>query len=172
MPGAAKEQFANFAIVTVTESALNTLTFKKLETGISLTEKVAWVIARVEYWPDPLNAAQFNGTGDLFAYGLSVSNAFAGPTPVETAILDFNAIYREDLGAAASGFFLQRPFTKDFTSLPSGGIIVPPSPLYLYAKGTGLVAAGNVTARIYYTLLTLAVDQYWELVEARRILTS
>jgi hypothetical protein len=172
MPAQGKEQFANFAIVTVAESAANTLTFKKLETGISLTEKVAWIIARIEYWPDPLTAAQFNATGDTLAYGMTVSNAWATPSPTETAIIDFNAIEREDLGTAASGFFLQRPLVKDFTSLPSGGIIVPPAPLYLYAKGTSLVGAANVTARIYYTLLSLAVDQYWELVEARRILTS
>lgn len=170
--GVSRDQFANFAIVSVTESAANTLTFKKLETGISLTEKVAWIINRIEYVPEELNATIFNATGDIVIFGLSVSNAFTTPTVGETTILDYNRILRQDLGAAASGFFDAQPKIKDYSMLPGGGIIVPPTPMYLFAMGAGLTAATKITARFYYTLLELQVDQYWELVEARRVLSS
>jgi len=167
-----KDQFANYAILSVTESAANTLTFKKLETGISLNEKVAWIIARIEYFINSITATTFNSDSDILTYGLSLSNAFATPALTENTIIDHNVIARLDFGAAATGGLHRMPFVKAFSSLPGGGIIVPPTPLYLYAKGTGLAAADTVVARIHYTLLTLAVDQYWELVEARRVLES
>lgn len=166
------DMFANYAIIGVTESAANTLTFKKLETGISLTEKVAWIINRVEYIIGSLVAAQFNTDTDKQLFGLSLSNAFALPALDEISIIDFNFIQRQDFGAAASMHFFVGPIIKDFSALPGGGIIVPPSPLYLYSVGTGLVAASTVVARIHYTLRVLAVDEYWELVEARRVLSS
>lgn len=167
-----QDQFANYAIVSVTESAANTLTFKKLETGISLTEKVAWIINRIEYTLSSLLAAQFNGDGDLLTFGMAVSNSFANPAITEQAIIDWNSVVRQDFGAAASASIVKMPFLKDFSSLPSGGILVPPVPLYLFAQGSGLVAAESVYARIHYTLKMLTVDQYWELVEARRVISS
>lgn len=167
-----KDQFANYAIVSVTESAPNTLTFKKLETGISLTEKVAWIINRVEYILGSMVAAQFNADADKQLFGLSLSNAFSIPALDEISIIDFNFVQRRDFGAAANAIWTEGPYVKDFSSLPGGGIIVPPSPLYLYSVGTSLVGASNVVARIHYTLRTLAVDEYWELVEARRVLSS
>jgi len=167
-----KDQFANLAVITVTESAANTLTFKKLETGISLNEKVAWVINRVDYLVDSLQAAQFNGDGDSLKFGLCVNNALTVANFNEGSILDMELYQRSDFGAAASGKIIHLPLTVDFSSMPAGGIIVPPVPIYLFAKGNGLVAAATVIARIWYTLLPLATDQYWELVEARRVLES
>jgi len=167
-----KDQFANYAIVTVAESAANTLTFKKLETGISLIEKVAWVLNRIEYTINNLSAAVFNGDGDSVDYGLSVGSGFTAPANTEVTIIDYNKVVRRDYGAAASMRLDIIPIIKDFSALPGGGIIVPPAPIYLYAMGTGLTGATAVVARMYYTLLPLSVDQYWELVEARRVLSS
>jgi len=172
MASTTKDQFANYAIISVSEPAANTLTFKKLETGISLSEKVAWLINRIEYILSPLNAATFNGDGDALLFGLSVSNAFATPGLIETTIIDYNSVARHDFGAAASMHWDHMPMIKDFSQLPGGGLLVPPTPLYLYAMGVGLTAATATVARLYYSLLPLAVDQYWELVEARRVLTS
>lgn len=169
---ATDDKFANYAIISVVESAANTLTFKKLETGISLNEKVAWILNRVEYVVALVQAAEFNADGDSLYYGLSVSNSFSSPGITENTIIDYNAVTRVDLGAAAVGMFIDRVKVKDFSSLPGGGILVPPTPLYLYAKGDSLVSANQVTARLHYTLKTLKVDEYWELVEARRVLSS
>lgn len=167
-----KDQFANLAVITVIESAANTLTFKKLETGISLMDKVAWIINRIEYLVSDLTSTQFNASADSLKIGLSVSNAFSSADFNEPSILDLNLYQRIDWGAAASGVMTLTPFIKDFSSMPSGGIIVPPVPLYLFAKGNNLVGASTVVARLWYTLLPLATDQYWELVEARRVIES
>jgi len=171
MAAASKDQFANRAIVSVSESAANTLTFKKLETGISITEKVAWIISRIEYLIY-LSSTVFNAGADYLDYGLSVSSAFTSPTFQEEAILDFNSMYRIDIGTAASGFFSELPLVKNFADLPGGGVIVPPAPLYLYARGVGLASATTVVARLFYVTKTMSTDEVWELVEARRVISS
>jgi len=164
--------FANYALIQVTESAANTLSFKKLETGISLMDKVAWVINRVEYILDSLLAARFDTNGDSSVFGLCVSNAFATPDFNQDTIIDYNSIQRADYGTSAVAFLNQQPFIKNFADLPGGGILVPPVPLYLYAKGTGLAAAQTIQARIHYTVRELAESDYWGLIEARRVISS
>lgn len=171
MAKAATDTFANLAVITVTESAANTLTFKKLETGISLFEKLAWVIHRVEYFFD-VNATQFNATGDALTIALTATDQIAALTATNQSCLDICEVLRLDWGTAATESTVLRPWVRDFTDLPGGGIIVPPNPLYLAAKGTSLVAASSTTARLYYTNYQLTPDQYWELVESRRIISS
>ena len=165
------DKFANMAVITVTESAANTLTFKKLETGISIHDKVGWIINRVEYFLSELGLTQFADNEDLAYWGLACSNSFAAPSMTEETILDVNCLSKME--ATDVGFFFQyRPFIKDFSTLPGGGLLVPPVPLYLWLKGTGLAGAGSVTCRMHYTLKELSVDEYWELVEARRVISS
>lgn len=168
----ATDKFANQAIITVTESAANTLTFKKLETGISISEKIAWVLNRLEILYNALDSSIWNSSGDSLLVGLSVSNTFSAPYLYESTILTYDTATRSDLGTAASGFFINQKIVNDYSSLPGGGIIVPPSPLYAWAKGAGLASATTTYFRLWYTTLELSVDQYWELVEARRVLSS
>jgi hypothetical protein len=167
-----KDVFANYAIISVTESAANTLTFKKLETGISLTEKVAWVVNRIEYIIGNWTSVLFTTTADSITFGLSLSNAFVSPEMTENTIVDYNQILVDIYGAATNAQYHQMPIVKDLSTLPGGGVLVPPAPLYLFAKSTGLAVAETITARLHYTLRTLKVDEYWELVEARRVLSS
>jgi hypothetical protein len=164
--------FSNMAIISVSESAANTLTFKKLETGISLTEKVAWVIHRLEWLiPTPHNSI-FNADADTLYWGLALSNAWTAAALSESTIIDFNSMTRLDYGTAANSIPFVRPIVKDFSGMPGGGLLVPPTPMYAYAQGISLAAAVTVAVRLHYTMKTMAINEYWELVEARRVLTS
>lgn len=169
------DKYANAATITLTESAANTLTYKKLETGIALFEKVAWLIARIEYF-FAFAITDFNGAGDTLGVALCTTNirtsilttsAFSDP-----AIIDLISISRYDLGAAASGFLYEKPFVKDFSTLPGGGLLIPPSPLFGAIEGTGLAAATTTLVKLWYTLVELTPDDYWELVESRRMVSS
>lgn len=168
--------FANIATISVTETAANTLTYKKLETGISITEKTAWLINRVAYFFGVATPSYFNASLDNLYFGLSVSNMFTTMASLsvqaDPAVLDYNCIERVDYGTAASGLIIQQPVFRDFSTMPGGGIIVPPTPLYAYAQGESLTTAVTVLARLYFTTIALTVDQYWELVEARRVISS
>lgn len=167
-----KDVYAQLALLSVLESAPVTLTFKKLETGVGVTEKIAWILNKVEYFIGSPTAAIFNGTDDLLLFGLSVSNGWATPSMVEETIIDLNEFSRRDFGAAASGGFMVQPIVKDLSTLPGGGILVPPNPLYLWAKGSGLAAAETVFARIWYQILEMAPQDYLELLQARTVLES
>jgi hypothetical protein len=165
------DQFANLAVITVAEAAAGTLAFKKLETGISLFEKLAWIIHRLEYEYD-MNATQFNGTGDSMEMGCCTSDQITTIASTNAAVIDRFRCMRADYGAAAASYQFTSPFVKDFTNLPGGGIIIPPNPLYAFVKGTGLAAVAGFTLRIFYTNRPLAADEFWELVEARRIISA
>jgi len=173
---ATRDMFANIASIQCDESAANTLTFKKLETGMSIMDKVAWVISRVEYYINHLEAAYFNTDTDSLFMALTVSNTIntliSGRIEYDPAVLHGIAIQRLDIGAAASGFLEVRPLVFDFSTLPGGGLIAPPNPLYLAVQGVGLATAETVWARLYYTNLELTTDQYWELIESRRIISA
>ena len=165
------DQFANLAVITVTEAVAGTLAFKKLETGISLFEKLAWIIHRVEYEYD-LNAMQFNSTGDSMEMGFSTSDQIMTIASTNPAVVDRFRCMRADFGAAAASYQFTSPFVKDFTNLPGGGIIIPPNPVYGFVKGTGLAAVAGFVLRMFYTNRPLAADEFWELVEARRIISA
>jgi len=167
-----KDKFPNMAVISVTESALNTLTFKKLETGISLFEKVAWVIHRIEYLITAASYGYFDAAGDTLEIALAATDQMSSLSITNAAVIDYQYIARLALGAAATGLFMESPLVRDLSTLPMGGVIVPPNPLYLGVKGTSLTAATTVTARFFYTTYPLSPDDYWELVEARRIIAS
>lgn len=164
-----KDQFPNQAYLTVTESGANTLTFNQLLTGVSIYEKIGWIIHRMEYLVD-LTAAGFAAATDLVTFGLSVSDQISAVGLQYSACVDYQKIERTDLGVAASGQFVQTPVVKDYSTLPGGGLMVPPNPIFLYVKGSNAPNPFTIRARMFYTVKSLKVEDYWELVEIRRMI--
>lgn len=164
------DKYSNQAVITVTETAANTLTFKKLETGVSLFEKVAWLISRIEYWTS--GYPQMNGSTDNLIMALTTTNQLTTIDITNAVVLDLMQVFRYDIGTAATGWFQQMPLIKDLIGLAGGGIIVPPNPLYGAIVGSGLAAATTANIKLYYTTIELKPEEYWELVEARRIISS
>ena len=165
----AEEKYVNQAFLSVTESAANTLTFNKLETGISIYEKVGWVIARLDYFFITA-IAQFVADGAAFSYGISAMDSLTDVGLNRAAVIDTNSTSRRDWGVAASGGLRTIPYTKTFADLPGGGLLVPPSPLYVFGMGVGLAAAQEVQVRMFYTAVKLKAEDFWELVEQRRMI--
>lgn len=166
---ATKDEFVNQAYLSVVESAPNTLTFNKLETGISIHEKVGWVISRMDY-TFPVAIANFAAEGDILFFGLSTSDAIVTIALNQAAVIDLNSFGRNDLGTAGTGLFIRQPITKDFSNLPGGGILVPPNPLFAYVQGAALTSPVTIKARMFYTVRELKLEDFWELVELRRMI--
>lgn len=162
------EKYSNVAYLSVAESAANTLTFSKLETGIAPFEKRAWILSRLEYF-FTVTVTNWAATNDRIDFGLAVSNSFTTVALSENAILDLNNMRRLDMGTAGSGFFQYQPFMKDLSTIPGGGLLVPPNPIYIFAQGTALTSAVTVNCRMFYTSVDLKADEFWELVEMRRM---
>lgn len=168
----AKDTFSNVAAVFVQESAANTQTSTKFNFPFSIMDKMALVIQRAEYMVGNLPTA-LNSSGDLGIIALTVASAVTLITnQADPLIVDNYQVTRMDLGAAASGFFWPQPFVKDFTTLAGGGLLVAPSPLYAMVQGSGAAAAINGWIKLMYTYVELGTDEYWQLVESRRIISS
>lgn len=165
-------EYASSATVTVIESAANTLTFEKLEAGISIYDHVGWVLTRVEWRPRVAAYQQFNGSGDALQMALTMSNALAALSDSDPSTYAMKTIARLDLGTAASGAIFPTSLVDDFSGLPGGGLLVLPSPLYLGVAGSGLAAATTVTVKMYFKSIDMTQDDYFNLVQARQLLLN
>jgi len=165
------DQYANIAAVLAQESAAGTATYTRYNFPYSVTDKVAILISRIEYWLGNLH--QLNTSQDYVVAGVCAASSLVSiENQADPGLLDSVKVQRIDIGTAASGLLVNLPIVKDFSQLPGGGILVAPSPLYAGIVSSG---AGGVLAcwcKLFYTYKELATDEYWELVESRRIITS
>jgi len=60
---------------------------------------------------------------------------------------------------------------RDFSSLPGGGLLTLPNPLYLAVQGESLASAVTVRARIHFSRMDMEAENWIELVEQTRLLT-
>lgn len=174
-----RDEFANIAYLSVAEINPGTLTFARLELATALmTEKQALIIHRAEF-------ILAQGSGLLDADGQFVSAALTLTDRItdiadlsQPEILFYVEKSRRDLSTALGAAItypdttVEVPILRDFSSLPGGGLLVPADRLYIGVNSNHGANAGSVSCRLYYTVMSLAVDQYWELIEARRIMTT
>jgi hypothetical protein len=166
-----KDQYANIAAVNVNEAVAGTAAYARYAFPYSVTDKVAILISRIEYWFSSLT--NLNSSTDNVIAALCAASAVVDlANQADPAIVDSTRVVRVDCGAAASGILVNQPFIKEFSSLPGGGILVAPSPLYAAVKSDGAAAVMGCWIKLFYTYKELATDEYWELVESRRIISS
>lgn len=167
------DNYANIAYLDVTESAANTLTWARLQLANALmTDKAALIIHRADIQLDS-NATVLNSTSDILSMCVAVSDRITDIRDLSQPEILFALAYqRNDYGAAASGLLMKTPEVLDFTTLPGSGVIIPADNLYVGVQGVGAGAAGTVKVRIYYTVKALKTEEYWDLIEARRVMTT
>ena len=162
------DKYANIINVTVTETAANTLTFQEIEVGFSMFERVGLLIHRVEYAPEDAAYNSLISSGDTLKCALTASNTIDTINPSERAAIDTIRWHAKDVGTVADLMVYQIPAVKDFSNLPMGGILIAPRPLYVGAEATGFSAAISVQVRLYFTVVSMADSDYFELLESRR----
>lgn len=158
-----KDMYSNYILAEVEESGANTLTFEELPQITTLLEKKAFLINRVDY-DLPLNL--LIAGGDTIEYGLSLSNKWTDPELTEATIVNYNKHRTVEIGTGASGFDYDSTVSRDFSTLPGGGILIPTRPLYLFVLGTNLGGPATVGMKLYFTVIELDPSQYWDLVES------
>jgi len=164
----ATDAFANIAHLSVTESAANTLTFNQLQTGTAIFEKMAMIIHRIEYSPSfaTINLLQSNIDDINIAWTTSDQITAIGKQSAQV----IDAINLNVLTVPVGNMYT-RPLVSDFSTLPSGGLIVPATSLFLAIQGTSVASPGFSRSTIYFTYKSLKGEEFWELVEATRALT-
>jgi len=171
MASKSKDIYAQFAALNVEEAVANAGVYVKFAFPFSIMDKMALLINRIEYILRANSA--YNSSGDSMVAGISVGTNLADVEDVTNPlIVDSVKRTRIDQGTPATCLYLTDPFIKDFSDLPGGGILIAPNPLYAFVKGAGLGAVAACGIRLYYTYRELGTDEYWQLVESRRVITS
>lgn len=163
--------YANVAALDVTESGANTYTQTKFAFPFSIMDKMGLLIQRLEYEFLSLGTV-LAASGQQIMAGITIAAISSLSDVANPALVDGMRLTRIDQGTAGSAVILNQPYIKDFSNLPGGGILVAPNPLYLAIQGLSAAAAGRVRCRMFYTYMELATDEYWQLVESRRIISS
>lgn len=165
--------FANMAFLGVTESAANTLTFAQLQLANALmSEKVAMVIHRIQVFSS-VGPSAFNASGDQQRIAVCLTDRLTDIQDLsQPEILTTITKERWDFGAAASGMVVTTPLDFDFNAMPGGGILVPADRIYVGVQGLSLAVATSAYIRLWYTIMPLSKEDFWDLIEARRIMTT
>jgi len=171
LPSKKGDTFANLAAVHPVESAAGTAAYAKFAFPFSIMDKMALIISRIEYFWEFMS--RLDTTEDYFLTGIAVSNAVVDLTnQADPSVVDSARYVRNDFGTAGSAELEYMPYVKDFSALPGGGILVAPNPLYAFGVSNGASGVMGAWVRMYYTYIEMNADEYWQLVESRRIISS
>jgi hypothetical protein len=166
----AKDIFPNIVYASVVESAANTLTFQKIETGYGSLQKTAWIIQRIEWY---LSASARNlivAADDSVSAALVTSNLITALDLAQAALIDlyeYKVHYQTSVGFVPT----PDPVIRDFAELSGGGRLVLPYPLYVAVKGTSIASAVTVKCRISFVEKELSDSDWMELVQQTRLLS-
>jgi len=162
---------ANLAAVLVTEAAAGTQAYARFAFPYSVMDKVGLIISRIEYWF--LNQDKLTSDNDRISMGLIAGNEITDVTDQTNPLLVDNARITFTLrGAGASHAWMSQPLMKDFANLPGGGIMVAPAPLSACILSEGATGVCSGYLKLFYTYKQLSPEDYWQLVESRRIIST
>jgi len=177
------DQYANIAYLSHTMIAATALEFSRLDivSGALLgDQKFGLELLRAEFYlKDHDSLTDFGLEDDFILYGLCVTDSLSDTGLHHPEILSQikeGVDLRTVAGAADANiiaFPSFQPLVQDFAAY--GGILVPADRLWIYCDTTGSNAADaglKVECRLFYKTVQLSTEQYWELIESRRIITT
>lgn len=154
------------------ESAANTLTFEKIDSGVSVTDRVGWILERMEIHLPLAVPLLFNSSGDGLEVGLSSNGTLSTLALDNPSIKALFAYERFDFGTAANAVFTLNVIQVDYSSMSGGGILMLPNPLYGFIQGTGLSAAASANLKCWFKAYELTDSDYFNLVQSAQLILS
>lgn len=153
------DQYVNRAIVSVVESAANTITFQQIQFGVGTFQQVGLEVQEVHFFPNSTTLGLLVAAGDNLLMGLTGRDDLTDLNPSNQALY-----CQVGLGcASAQTAPIETPLIYKFADM--GGLLIPPNPLYLAVQGIGLGAAATVRAIIYYRFIQLTPQQSLEVLQ-------
>jgi hypothetical protein len=165
--------YANIAYLNVVESAANTLTWARLDIaqmGFLQEKKFGMLIKKVAWVPSYATEQLLVAANDSFNMAITTSDAITVLSQYYAEVVLMRSKRIAWYGAPANAIPYDVPYYDDLTSI--GGLLVPADRIYLGIQGVSLASACTIQARVYYSMVELAVDQYWELVESRHMIST
>jgi hypothetical protein len=154
--------YANRALASVTMSAANTLTFEQIRFAVGTFQGVAMVLHRIEWHPSWASLKELVAATDWIRMAIVTNDNLSALNPDDQDVIATYSIY--GIGVAVEPH--KRPYVSDFSTLPSGGLIMPANPVYLGANTAGAASASVVRVVMYYTFKTLSDKDYLELLQS------
>lgn len=157
----------------VKQAVTDSTTWARLDviTGAILGAKqYGLVIERIEYYPteDLLNDAMMGSRS--FSLGFSTDPGLTLMDPMDPRIVDVAGMQTFLIGSTVNGLsmsYTSFPLMKDFTALSGGGILVPADRVYFGLASSGLGAAQEAMARMWFRTIELNAQGYLELLQMR-----
>lgn len=168
MPANQTDKYVNMITGDLALSAANTLTFEEINVGLNIFDKVGLLITRLEYDTTMAAIAEMTASGDFINAGFTTSNQVSSLLINKSEVVDQVVIGRHDMGAAAAAQLFMKPWVRDFSTQPGGGLLVPPKPLYFAGYSGGLASPCTLYLRFYFIIIKLTDAEYLELLETRR----
>ena len=147
---------------------MNTLEFQEINVGLNIFDKVGLIIHKLEYEVSTATIAGLTATGDIYELGLVSSNQIANMAFDQRGLIHKVEWVTLAFGTAATMTFFASPRVFDFSTLPGGGLLIPPKPLYLGINSASVAVLGVGFVRIYFTIKPLKDADYFELLETYR----
>ena len=161
------DDYANIYQIVLTESAPATLTYFEINLGLTLFQKKAILVNRIVVDWTQATLEKIIGVSDTVIVGLCQSNI-----PASIALTDSSTIWKAQklahpTGTPAEMEILDVVQVFDLTRIPGGGEFIVPTPLYGAIQAASIATATTVTVRMYFQVVDLKPDQYFELLESR-----
>lgn len=162
------DKYSNILAIDIEMSAADVLTFQDVNVGLNIFDKVGILINRMDVEINNATKSALDSAAASIDIGLTQSNQIAALSLQQRAVID--KIKIGGIGTIATGFAIVRePFSVTYGDLPGNGLLISPSPLWIAMDSTGFATViGFCTVRIYFTVVDLKPEEYFELLEARR----
>ena len=161
MAARATDLYTNRALVDLTMTAANTLSFTQVRFAVGLFQGVALVISRIEYFVTESGLRELAAVTDSLEFGITLRDDLVTIDPSNLSVLTQYKIVA--MGAGTEVF--EMPFISHFENLPEGGMLVPANPLFFAVATAGAAAATRVRGVIYYRFKTLSDKEYLEILQ-------
>lgn len=149
------------AYLRVTESAPNTLSFGKLEDD---RFRAGWLVTRVDCFVS--RTEDFVSDYDSVEYGISVMHRPSAVFLEQRPAAAVKTVTLRDWQGATTEIWEGNPRTRTFP----GGIMLPPSSIYVFVHGVGVIAPQVVSVRVFYNVIKLESGGFRHLLEQRDVI--
>ena len=169
------DKYPQFMVPSVTQSAADTLTFGRVNVGMSLFDYAGFIISRIEYFPGRTAINLLTNNAVELNIALTGSNSIANLAIEKAQVYDKITLSSAEVGTPADQFIggLQaQPYVHDYSNFEAGGVLVPAQDLYIACDSTSLGTAVTVSARVYFRVIKLQAADYVELAQRLRVLSS
>lgn len=147
-------------------SAANALSFEQIRFGVGIFQGVALLVHQIDYFLSHDSYTQLTTSADYCSIGLTARDDLTSITPTVLNVIDVVDYDTVLFGAAAEVHEIEKPRTRNFQSMPGGGILIPANPLFLAMSSSGFATAGVARIVMFYTFKTLADKDYLELLQS------